>query len=402
MEGVRQALMDAQASLTGGSSHPIDSTLTEPIFQSVSQYDPEAAALLQRVESFPREIRIGQKVISSESTAMSALLENTGSISTTTTSPLHGYKKWGGKTRDSLGDMGWIDTALHEQNHEYQDRWAGYVWSLAGSGSSNPVLSKSPPDAFDELTLGAIYFDRNRTDLVEQFRLSPVRELAARIPEALRTIRFPQYIAGDHMSQRYGIFGLLHEYSSYYWDLRLRLELFPWYTIQADQSVLHWLDVAFWIPETLPAFAEFRYFILEYLAMEKELHLAEYDKIMADQSFRLTFTDLDDAYIGLVTQAVNFAGTTFPVSLKKKGLKLAWEHPRIMGTYTKAMDYHFWIGDAGTTSRTTWQWNDYYILRKELQTPRLLKLADELRVRPAPDLPPLELPPSPTKVWIIE
>ena len=134
--------------------------------------------------------------------------------------------------------------------------------------------------------------------------------------------------------------------------------------------------------------------------MEKELQPDEYRKIMDDQDLRRNFTDLDDAYITLIKDVVAFASTTLPSTMEKKSIKVAWERPRTLNTWTKAYDYSFWIEADKIISSAVWQWNDYYILGKELRTERLRKIADEFRLHPAAELPLLELPPAKTKDWI--
>ena len=400
-KALRQAIEDVSGRSKTGSYD--DAPITDKLTRLIAKYDPEAAILLQRVEVLPAESSEGERrvVISSADAAKYPGL-NLGQY--VAGSAPRGYRRWlrAVALQDSLGEMGEVDTALHEQNHVYQNRWAQFIRSqLVAKGNAEAIRFNQRED----LVFAAYFFGRQRTDILQEFRLTPIRELGARIPVALRTFRFPVYVSGEgvgqyHASQKYGIYGLLSEYSSYYWDQRLRLDLFPWFVQQTDQSALHWLEVVSWTGRTMPAFAEFRYFILEYLAMEKELHPDEYRKIMDDQDLRRTFTDLDDAYITLIKDVVAFASTTLPRTLEKKGIKVAWEHPRILGTWTKAYDYSFWIEADKIISGAVWKWNDYYILGKELRTERLRRIADEFRLHPAAELPPLELPLPKARDWI--
>ena len=128
----------------------------------------------------------------------------------------------------------------------------------------------------------------------------PSREAAASFPPFLRQgPRFETYVTSADpylVTQQYGVFGLLNEFAAYHAGSRTALDvardLARRPTGQAREWVIHLSDA----DSTLLAWAEFRGYILAWLAFARWRHPQVYKELLGSPALRAAWNDLDRAY----------------------------------------------------------------------------------------------------------
>lgn len=170
-----------------------------------------------------------------------------------------------------------INTAVHEQAHLY-------FWDNASWNSTCYLM----PDGSD--------LSVDHTSIFSSYELVNV------IPSYLRTQRFDTYIGcySDTMaSQVQGPYGLLNEMTAYYWGTRAAVSLYDYYLTQPITGDV-WLRYVQGTSSTYVAYAEFRFFILEYMLYARENYPAVYNGILNNDMFRLAFTTIDNEFSSLI------------------------------------------------------------------------------------------------------
>lgn len=175
----------------------------------------------------------------------------------------------------SLEPIYHVSTAVHEECH------------LFTASDVKDTRYNSVQDiytlALEHIYLGGgCYLDVPLTDVF------PSSEIAAGIPEALRTSRFETYVNTDEslVSNTYGIYGLLNEFAAYCWDSNTSWRL------REYRHSNGWYRES----DSFTAYAEFRFFILRYMLYAQEHHPEVYQGILDNDSFRLAFSTLDSIF----------------------------------------------------------------------------------------------------------
>lgn len=168
----------------------------------------------------------------------------------------------------TLGDLqGRLGTVVHEQLHGYT--------SSAGWKSEY------------------IYTGGGQSILVPFTQVFDTAEMAALIPEELRSFRYDTYVgeeASPYMASRqFGVYGLLDEYTAYCWGMHNDLAMMD-----------YWSDNAYSINNTFVAYMEFRFYILRYMLYAKENYPAVYEGILKNDAFRQAFSATEDNFAPLV------------------------------------------------------------------------------------------------------
>ena len=161
-----------------------------------------------------------------------------------------------------------MNTIVHELTHAYS--WQGSQFGVA-----------------ERIYLGnGAYLDVPYTRVFDSI------EMVSAIPEGLRTYRFNTYIATDRenlTSRKQGAYGLLNELAAYYWGFHAGTGLSPYADFYSvSDGVEH--------SNCFLAYAEFRYYILQYLLYAKEHHYAVYEGIIGNTKFRKAFTAIDTLF----------------------------------------------------------------------------------------------------------
>lgn len=170
-----------------------------------------------------------------------------------------------------------VGTAVHEETHRYilQNHLAGEEEIYIGDGQSVHVTYT---EVFDS------------------------SEMAAQVPAELQTFRFDNYVGNpdaNMASDIDGIYGLLNEFTAYCWDLNNTVCLYDYYKAEANSNE-DWLSYINQIDNGRMTYAEFNYYILNYLSYAKENHPDVYDGVVSNESFTSAYLTIENKYRSLI------------------------------------------------------------------------------------------------------
>jgi hypothetical protein len=202
------------------------------------------------------------------------------------------YERLGGRPNYGSwldGSFFETDTLVHESCHGLDNLKAGQRWGVSAfyiSGGEHDTL------------------------VMENRKVFNSNEIAALIPEGLRTMRFDPYLypgGGNMASQVDGIYGLMEEYNCYFNGAYSTFATYSYYgrtgNIAAFQQEM----------QVFAAYYEFRYFILKYLLFAKERHPDVYEGLMAHAELRQAYDKITtrykkvvDSYLRLIRENSSF------------------------------------------------------------------------------------------------
>ncbi|MDK2821461.1 MAG: hypothetical protein PWP31_1426, partial [Clostridia bacterium] len=188
------------------------------------------------------------------------------------------------KSENSLEDIG---TAVHEECHGY-------------------THSYSYKNGYDGNRYSLFYLGDGQTITVRHTKVFKSEEIAATIPENLRTFRYC-YIgnAPDNLnSNADGVYGLLNEFTAYYYGVKADYELYDYY-MTLKQTPETWLNYIGNIEGQYISYAEFKFYILKYLIYAKEKHPDIYDEIIKNKEFKIAFNTIDQKFYNLINNYFN-------------------------------------------------------------------------------------------------
>ena len=176
-----------------------------------------------------------------------------------------------------------IDTAVHEETHGYRHSYSKGIEETA-------------------------YFVGNgKTIYVPQTNVFHSKKMAGTIPKQLRTFRYDTYVAKPvpYLSANVdGAYGLLNEFMAYRMGMSNAIALYPYYTSQNAG----WEDWEVWINQCENdqlAYAEFKYYILHYLAYAKTHEPKVYKGIINNKQFCKAYTIMEKSYAKLIKEYEN-------------------------------------------------------------------------------------------------
>jgi hypothetical protein len=358
---------------------------SDELLRILWKYAPDSFYIIYRNANLPAKVKFNgfDWTIKRTDEALHQSLQNNGSAQTSTkTAP--DYRRWIFQT-DPFKQVNELATATHEEKHRYTADSA--VPLLAEATNGNGQLLRSAEYGDGRMTLYfSYYLERHRTRFNRLYPTFPVGEIASYITQASRSERFKIYVAGENPGQYLGIFSTLDEYNANYWSQRTMYDLYKYYQTELPLTADTWL--AYFEGQTggFLGWAEYRYFILTYLLYAKDNHPDVYQKLLADERFRATFTEIDDRYIELHKRVIARMTKELPAYLQAKGLKasLSIKRDPITGKIT---DCYLNIGNQGVGIF----WAEYQATSQLLRTPAYLEMANQFRTTPAPELPPMEI-----------
>ncbi len=115
--------------------------------------------------------------------------------------------------------------------------------------------------------------------------LFPAGNLAAEIPEDLRTPLFSDYIEESEITKRFGVVGLLEEYHAHYNGARYYADMLDAFKTAEGSDIDGFLEWVRHSQDKMSAFYEFDFFILEYLRYMRENRAADYAALKANRPF---------------------------------------------------------------------------------------------------------------------
>lgn len=191
---------------------------------------------------------------------------------------------------------GGIDTGVHEQFHAYT--FQNVPWN-----SEN------------------IYLGGMQTARVTYTNVFPSRQMAVTIPGNLRTFRWSTYVGEpvpDMASDKYGVYGLLNEFSAYYWGMHAQMSLLDYYKANhATRS--QWLSFVSACANDRLAYAEFKYYTLHYLAYAKQHRPDVYNEIMNNSVYVNTYKTMESRFAALIRQFEQYLNGGFADAMRADG-----------------------------------------------------------------------------------
>lgn len=139
--------------------------------------------------------------------------------------------------------------------------------------------------------------------------LFPAGELAAEIPDNLRTPLFNAYIKESTLTKRFGVIGLMEEFHSHYFQSKFYLDMLEAYKFAEESDADGFLKWVRHSQSTMDAFFEFDLFIREYLLYMKRNRAADYEVLKSCRPFVEAYGAIRSSYEGLVIQYLDLIQT---------------------------------------------------------------------------------------------
>ncbi len=172
-----------------------------------------------------------------------------------------------------------IDTAVHEEFH-------GYSFLKA-------------PWKTEDIYIGNKKYIRVRyTDVFQS------KKMAFTIPKKLRTSRWTIYVGkpmANLASNVNGIYGLLNEYTAYYWGMKAQMSLFDYYKSNRA-TPQQWKQFINECANDRLAYAEFKYFMMQYLAYAREHSSSVYNGIIHNETYIRAYQTIEKKFASLITK----------------------------------------------------------------------------------------------------
>lgn len=170
-----------------------------------------------------------------------------------------------------------LTTAVHEECHKFQ---AIKTRALTSGGAVHNIYTGS-----------------GNYMIVQETQTFNSDEMSVLIPDSLRTFRFHEYLgsaaASNQGSRVQGVYGLLDEFTAYYWGANNTFNVATGYKGLDRSQALSGMN------DCLP-YAEFRFYILRYMLYAKEHYPDIYQGILENSEFRSAFSTIDSLYSNLI------------------------------------------------------------------------------------------------------
>lgn len=238
-------------------------------------------------------------------------------------------------------------TAVHEQEHGYSS------YNRQHSIKRDPVTGE-----YKIATAEAYYTGEGMHILVPETDTYHTEEIAAIVPEDLRSFRYNTYVgAGVEVDSNVsGIYGLMNEFTAYCWGSTTNVSLYE-YFLDQPFSEENWLKYVMMSSGDYFAYSEFKYYILSYLIYAKENYPSIYEQTLNNEALRDAFRIVEARYRATVEQY--FAN-----------LDRLEDYLKENGVAARHTDNGFYIGMRGCgTFETT-----YRMLENAMQAPEYVEM----------------------------
>ncbi len=194
------------------------------------------------------------------------------------------------KGRSRIDMLASMETNVHEIAHAYFDQNV-YRYITENKLKLNPDNAQ-----------GYIYISPSKSFFISfpLRNMFPSGDLAADIPDNLRTYRFDTYILGNTSTQSDGVIGLLNELNAYYLGSEYCFSMLGPYKEAAGSDAAGLFEWVTHTQSTMSAFYEFDFFIKEYLLNMRRDHEADYEKLRSYNTFSEAYTLLCKLYTDLI------------------------------------------------------------------------------------------------------
>lgn len=210
------------------------------------------------------------------------------------------FKQWL-KGNDRLVDA--VDTTVHEEFHSYTYASGGYT--VSGTTA---------------LPIERYYLGNGKTRDVTETQTFKTAEAASGIPERYRTFRYDRYVSDSATvtANTNGVYGLLNEFSAYYWGMHASWSLYP-YLQQNVSTYDGYTSFVSSYENGRDAYAEFYYWTLVYLEYARKHQPQIYQEILSNQAYVKTFTGMRAKYQRLIKaygQDINEINVRYPSTMR--------------------------------------------------------------------------------------
>jgi hypothetical protein len=237
----------------------------------------------------------------------------------------------------------------------------------------------------------AYYAGDKTTFLVKRTKVFNTREMAASIPEELRTFRFMPYITIDTQynipgttidltllhsglladfknlgSQVNGVYGLMNEFTAYYHETRTKLDLYSYYRDRLEPTIDDWITFLNAVDGCHFAHLEFKFFILKYLQYAKSHYPKLYKEFKKNRELVQAFLAIDRNYTQTVAEYYQRKEEIF-------------ENFRQEGYAVTVDDDNFYIKGASVNKQVSHFLKTYNLLKNELAKEEYQILLGELQ-----------------------
>jgi len=139
--------------------------------------------------------------------------------------------------------------------------------------------------------------------------LFPAEEMAAEIPDNLRTPLFNAYLKESTLTKRFGVIGLMEEFHSHYYQSKFYLDMLEAFKFAEESDADGFLKWVRHSQSAMDAFFEFDFFIREYLLYMKRNRAADYEALKSCRPFVEAYGAIRSSYERLVTQYLDLIQT---------------------------------------------------------------------------------------------
>lgn len=177
-----------------------------------------------------------------------------------------------------------LDTAVHETFHQYTHT----------STSESPL----PNSLTENIYAGNGVNYRVDHSGVSLFKTS---EALAPLGSDIRTFRYDTYVSGNvpTSANMNGTYGLLNEFTAYYWNLEVISSLTGYFQ-KYDTDASGWNTYTTVLANGTNAYAEFKFWILQYLVYAKSKYPDVYKSIINNKDFCNAYTAIESRYSELI------------------------------------------------------------------------------------------------------
>lgn len=256
----------------------------------LKKYNPEGYQILKTYLNAPTSFKIGMMETSSSKTDFGMYLMGT----------------------DEESIVASLGTVVHEINHGYTNLMA-----------LNEKATKQLTDLADKRA-SFFFINTAQQILVPHTRTFPSKLIANTIKMEFRQFRYKEYITSTNTilgTQQSGIYGLMDEWNAYYQDTKTNYQLYDYFVAETNQAPADWARYLSQVNGVFYAYAEFKYFMLEYLVYARKNQPEIYKGIINNIAFKNSFQAIDKGYAALIEQYFE-RRTAIVEDLKNKGLSV--------------------------------------------------------------------------------
>lgn len=199
-----------------------------------------------------------------------------------------------------------IDAAVHETYHGYTFHQAGGFYGeriYLGGGKS---------------------YDVDYSIVYKGSAFTKTEEMAKQIPAQLQTYRYDTYVAPGSTpdSNTKGVFGLLNEFTAYYWGLETMNSLAQ-FMIDTNAGTDDWGSYVVSIGNNMTAYAEFKYWTLRYMLYIKSANPPLYQVILGNENYCAAYRDADAKFVSEIARSKEIVSNCTEY-LRAKGCSVDW------------------------------------------------------------------------------